>query len=248
MIKPANGMRYVKFLSQLHQQNLFDWYMEVGCRTGRTFAPVRGKTVAVDPFFRLDSNVVGVKPQLHVFQTTSDDFFETGFLAKNKIKLSFSFLDGMHLFEFLLRDIINTEANSDQNGAMALHDCCPFTHEMTTRNLDNLPQDAWTGDVWKIIPILQKYRPDLKMTVLDCKPTGLVVLSGLSPKNSFLKKNYDKIVEEFTDLTLKDFGEDKFFDSFEYTNARAALAEGLPFLRDVSQSPENVLTPEKITP
>lgn len=101
-----------------------------------------------------------------------------------QIKLSFSFLDGMHLFEFLLRDFIAAEKASGPNGVIAMHDCCPFSHEMTTRDLDNLPQGggAWTGDVWKLIPILREYRPDLKLTVLNAAPTGLVFVSGLKPK------------------------------------------------------------------
>ena len=79
---------------------------------GRSFADVRGKTIAVDPSFRIDSNVIKDKPALHIFQQTSDDFFDSGFLKAARAKLSFSFLDGMHLFEYLLRDFINTEKNS----------------------------------------------------------------------------------------------------------------------------------------
>ncbi len=32
----------------------------------------------------------------------------------------------------------------------------------------------WTGDVWKLIPILQRYRPDLQLTLFDAPPSGLV--------------------------------------------------------------------------
>ena len=84
----------------------------------------------------------------------------------------------MHLYEYLLRDLIATERNSSPDGFIMLHDCCPFDHGMTTRDLDNLPDGPWTGDVWKIIPILQAHRPDLKIDVLDCRTTGLVVLSN----------------------------------------------------------------------
>ena len=112
MFKQAKGFRYGQFMGRLHRQFLFDWYLEVGCRKGRVFAPVRGKTIAVDPFFLIETNVVTTKPQLHIFQQTSDDFFQNGFLEAMKIKLSFSFLDGMHLFEFLLRDFMAAEKAS----------------------------------------------------------------------------------------------------------------------------------------
>jgi hypothetical protein len=84
MFKRANGIGYLKFLRALHASLIFDWYMEVGCRKGDSFAPVRGKTIAVDPFFRVGLDVIGRKPALHVFQSTSDDFFASGFLERNE--------------------------------------------------------------------------------------------------------------------------------------------------------------------
>ena len=81
MFVKRTGMSYPPFLRSLHEACLFDWYLEVGCRSGESFAPVRSKTVAVDPFFRAEINIIGKKPALHVFQETSDDFFAGGFLA-----------------------------------------------------------------------------------------------------------------------------------------------------------------------
>ncbi len=43
MFNIANGLQYYRFMKQMHESCLFDWYMEVGCRQGRSFAPVRGK-------------------------------------------------------------------------------------------------------------------------------------------------------------------------------------------------------------
>ncbi len=244
----AAGMGYKRFLDRLHNANLLDWYLEIGCRTGRSFAPVRGKTIAVDPFFRIEKNVIGIKPALHIFQATSDAFFASGFLAQNDIKLSFSFLDGMHLFEFLLRDFMNTERATRPDGLIAMHDCCPFNSSMTTRDLDNLPSGAWTGDVWKIIPILQEYRPDLAITVLDCPPTGLVLVSGLSPSSTVLKDNYDEIVARYTEITIEDYGPKRFFASFDYSDSRAFAADGWKPFQPLRLAESEALRPRKITP
>ncbi|MBI1172597.1 hypothetical protein GC209_14465 [bacterium] len=248
MFKQATGLRYVQFMDGLHRDNLFDWYLEVGCRKGRTFAPVRGKTIAVDPYFLIETNVIKTKPQLHIFQETSDDFFESGFLAAMKIKLSFSFLDGMHLFEFLLRDFMAAEKASHPDGVIALHDCCPFNHEMTTRDLDNIPKGGWTGDVWKLLPILRKYRPDLVVTVLDAAPTGMVLVSNLDPKSKVLRSKYDKIMKTFRDVTLQDFGVEEFNACFDYTDARAFVADGYPLFKKVTLDASAAITPKKITP
>lgn len=248
MFKQAKGLKYTAFMSALHRDLLFDWYLEVGCRTGRIFAPARGKTIAVDPFFRAEANIIGRKPALHVFQQTSDAFFASGFLKALKVKLSFSFLDGMHLCEFLLRDFIATEKASDPKGVIALHDCCPFDHAMTTRDLSAIPKQAWTGDVWKLIPILKEHRPDLRLTVLDAAPTGLVLVSGLDPKSRVLERNYAQIVARYADLTLDAFGLDRFNALFDYTDTAQFMAAGFPLLQPVALPETAVLTPEKITP
>lgn len=248
MFKEAKGLKYNRFMDMLHTECLFNWYMEIGCRTGRTFAPVRGKTIAVDPFFRAESNIIGVKPALHVFQQTSDDFFAGGFLKAMKVKLSFSFLDGMHLFEYLLRDFIATEKASNSRGVIALHDCCPFSHEMTTRDLENLPRHAWTGDVWKLIPILAEHRPDLKVTVLDASPTGLVLVSGLNPKSTVLERKYRDIVKAYTDVSLEDFGVEAFNQLFDYEDTAAFAEAGYPLFSKVLLNPDQALKPERITP
>ncbi len=240
-----DGLRYAKFLDRLHREMAFDWYMEIGCRAGRTFAPVASKTIAVDPLFRADGNIIGAKPRLFVFQEKSDDFFASKFLKQMGIKLSFSFLDGLHLFEFLLRDFYNTEANSDPHGVIALHDCVPFNEGMLTRDIDNIPGGAWTGDVWKLIPILRKYRPDLKLTVLNCNPTGLVLISNLDPDNKDLKKNYDKIVADWTQIDLVTFGLDRFYGSFEPVDPVEFSAAGYKIFDDIRLGAKDLDKPKK---
>jgi len=42
--------------------------------------------------------------------------------------------------------------------------------------------DFWTGDVWKIVPALIKFRPDLRVFTIACPPTGLTVVCGFSEK------------------------------------------------------------------
>lgn len=248
MFKKPNGMPYVRFLRSLHRTHVFDTYLEIGCRTGRTLAGVRGRTIAVDPYFKVTTDIIQGKPALHVFQQTSDDFFAGGFLDALSIKLSFSFLDGMHLVEFLLRDFINTERHSKPNGLIAMHDCVPFNHEMASREIGEEDGGAWTGDVWKLIPILQQYRPDLKLDVLDCRPTGLVLVSGLNPDDTTLSDNYDEIIDRWTDITLNDFGEDRFFDLFEFGSAWSMAKAGFAEFSPVSLDQGTLHQPSFVSP
>lgn len=212
---------------------LFDWYLEIGCRKGRSFSFVRGKTIAVDPFFSLNRNVVNDKPVLHIFQSRSDDFFSSGFLEAMNINVSFTFIDGMHLIEYVLRDFINTERRSHKCGVIAIHDCCPYTLEMTTRDCDPSSKAPWTGDVWKIIPILQHYRPDLKLTVLGCKPTGLLLISNLDPTNTCLSECFDQIRRDWMEVNLQNYGVNRFFERFQYKPVRDLEEEGFPMFEAV---------------
>lgn len=242
-----DGQKYAEFLDILHSKMVFDWYMEVGCRAGRSFAPVRGKTIAVDPFFKAEVNIIGAKPRLFVFQDTSDDFFASGFLQQMGIRLSFSFLDGMHLCEYLLRDILNTEAASHPDGVIALHDCIPFNYKMLSRDLANLPRGPWTGDVWKLIPILRKYRPEMGVTVLNCRPTGLVLLSNLDPGNTVLRDHYEEIVAEWAELDLRDYGVARFYEQFEPVDAEAFAAQDYPLFAKIRLDPGSVRTPKQVS-
>ncbi|MEY8095884.1 hypothetical protein AB9F29_00480 [Falsihalocynthiibacter sp. S25ZX9] len=248
MFNISTDVPYTRFLARLHQSMTFEWYMEVGCRTGRSFAAVRGKTIAVDPFFRIKNDVISEKPALLLLQKKSDDFFASGLLESIGVKLSFSFLDGMHLMEFLLRDFMNTEKNSLPGGVIALHDCCPFSFEMTTRDVENAPRDAWTGDVWKLIPILKKHRPDLKITVLGCKPTGLVFVHNLNPESKVLHSKYDEIVSEWQDPTLEEYGVSKFNETFSYTPCESFVDGGYEIFDKVRLSVDSVAKPEFVSP
>jgi hypothetical protein len=246
-IRPV-GVSYYTFLAALHEALLFDWYLEIGCRKGDSFAPVRSKTIAVDPFFRAEINIIGKKPALHVFQATSDDFFAQRFLEMNGIQLGVSFLDGMHLYEYLLRDFMNTEANSHPDGVILLHDCVPFGHGMTTRDLNNIPRGAWTGDVWKLIPILQRWRPDLTLTILDCRPTALVAVSGLKPLNRDLRAAQGEIHAEFATVDLETWGLERFFQSFQMVSGQDCVAGGFQLFRAASIDAGLAINPRRITP
>jgi hypothetical protein len=55
---------------------------------------------------------------------------------------------------------------------------------------------AWTGDVYKLLGILARHRPDLICLRVGTEPTGLGVVIGLDPANRVLAERYDDIVRE----------------------------------------------------
>ena len=63
------------------------------------------------------------------------------------------FSDGMHHFEYLLRDFINTEKYSHKGTIATLHDCYPVNTEIANRDMnydrrvDVATRIWWAGDM-----------------------------------------------------------------------------------------------------
>src|SRR5665647_2354979 len=113
-------------------------YLEIGVFNGEVFFKIKAsQKYAVDPVFRF---VIETKYKMMLgnlsnvnakyFTKTSDDFFKEDapkLLSKKKIDICF--IDGMHEFDFVLRDTLNTLKYLDDDGVIILHDCNPLTAE-----------------------------------------------------------------------------------------------------------------------
>lgn len=181
-------------------------YFEIGTNFGTSLAYPECHSLAVDPKFSIDTNVIGKKPICHFFQMASDRFFDQySPIEIFKAPIDMVFLDGMHLFEFLLRDFAKIEKFCRPNSVIMLHDCIPSDRFMTVRQEDDMEQRHqsivpgwWTGDVWKVVTILKKYRPSLRIYPVNSPPTGLILVTNLDPASTVLEESYFSIVEEFS--------------------------------------------------
>ncbi|CCK25401.1 methyltransferase type 11 [Streptomyces davaonensis JCM 4913] len=206
-------MKRHEFLKELHKASANRNYLEIGVNDGRSLRLSRVPSIAIDPAFKV---VTEIRCDVHLVKATSDDFFaRDNPLAHLKggrhpvrnlrrgrspighwrrTTLDLSFIDGMHLFEYALRDFINIEKHSDWASVIVFDDMLP-------RNIDEAARDrhtgAWTGDVYKLVEILTRYRPDLVTVLVDTQPTGQLVVFGADPRNTVLSDRYDDIVTEY---------------------------------------------------
>jgi hypothetical protein len=196
---------YLDVLKRLHELLRPRSYLEIGTLSGRSLELAQCPTIAVDPHFAFDRNVLTGKPICLLFQMTSDEFFSQ-FKPRALLgrAIDMAFLDGMHLAEFVLRDFIQVERNAKRNSLILLHDCLPGDVDMTSRV--HRPGTAWTGDVWKILPVLMQYRPDIRINVLDSPPTGLTICTNLNPESKVLTEMYADIVDEMSSMVLTEEG------------------------------------------
>ena len=213
MPPPLAGAWYLDFLSVLNAHLAPQSYLEIGTHSGDSLARITCDAIAIDPEFRIASNPAGQRRRTFLFQMTSDAFFrEHSVRAFFPGGVDLAFLDGMHRFEFLLRDFINTEAAAHHRSLILLHDCLPRNARMARRLFelgsaeDGDLAGAWTGDIWKLLPILQEYRPDLSVMPLDCPPTGLIAIMRLDPASNVLNRHYHEILARFRAETIESFG------------------------------------------
>lgn len=207
---------YRKVLSFIEEKKKPNWYLEIGSRSGDSLASLKSNYIAIDPEFCIRKNVFNKSEAMLFFQQTSDAFFESGFLQRSQIKPDLAFIDGMHLYEFALRDFMNLEKAMNRDGFICFHDVCPFNYEMTTRDVSYLSQGLpWTGDVWKTIHVLHEMRPDLKIEVLDAHKTGIAVVTNLNPSDDTLDRNYDDLMRRYQNVELKDLGASAYYGKFK---------------------------------
>lgn len=220
----VRGPVYFAVLRRLHELLRPSLYLEIGTAYGHSLALCDSDFVAIDPEFRLHLSGLQIPGRGFFFSQTSDDFFASGFLGRNDLVPDLGFLDGMHLFEYLLRDFINYEAAAAPGSVAVLHDCLPATAAMEARAWDRKATPQWTGDVWKLVPILRALRPDLRLSLLDASPTGLAVIEGLDPENRTLAAEYDRLVAEYTPLRFADFGAERLLDGAQILPSLAEVA------------------------
>lgn len=191
-----------EFLAALHALLKPRVYLEIGVQHGTSFdladrSITRAFGVDPDPLVR--------RPGL--FRMTSDEFF-AGVAATTDIdsvlggRVDLAFIDGMHLLEFALRDFIGVEqlcrrptfkvARSDlvtpvqvypSPSVIVFDDVFPRNQQEAART--QCPGD-WTGDVWRIVDILTKFRLDLDLMPVNTQPTGLLVVTNLNPDDRLL--------------------------------------------------------------
>jgi len=230
------GVDYREFMRFLDDQMIPRSYLEIGTHEGDSLLTMSCDAICIDPNFLVARNVLGGRKRSLFFQMTSDDFFDDHDPKKLLGDIDLGFLDGLHHFEALLKDFINFERNSHAGSVALIHDCLPLNTRMAGRVHQTGPDDEpaetrsfWTGDVWRILPILQEFRPDLTVVLLDCPPTGLVLCTGLDNRSTELVVNFETIVQRYAQLALDDYGLARLWASFQTLSTRKITSDPRAF-------------------
>ena len=174
--------------------------MEVGLRKGKTFERVRARNkmgIEPNPEFNLDWLPKGVR----VYKGTSDEFF-----SDHRADASFDliFIDGLHTFNQVARDILNCLEWVTQKGLMVIDDCWPRNAAGADPRgkLNVLPSTegrntdpGWWGDVWKAMPWLTSEWRNGAFHLVGERGSALFILWGIP--ESGLRERLEARISEF---------------------------------------------------
>ncbi len=159
-------------------------YLEIGVETGHTFFQVSATyKTAVDPHFLFDKETAPQDASIEYYEIPSDSFFCD---VKRDLKYDLIFLDGLHTWEQTYRDFCNALLLTHDRSVILLDDI--FPSDVFSCNRDQVeaimmrqfmtkdPSNAWHGDTYKIIPMIQAFHPLLSYCtiVTDGNPQALV--------------------------------------------------------------------------
>ena len=128
---PENLYRW-DLIQYLIDKYSFKKYLEIGCDDDASFSKIKiEKKIGVDPFSG------------GTIRDTSDNFFKN-----NNDFFDIIFIDGLHIYDQVIKDINNSLKFLNKDGFILIHDCLPRTkaHQAIPRY-----RGSWNGDVWKAI-------------------------------------------------------------------------------------------------
>lgn len=107
-------------------------YLEIGCQGNICFDAV--------PMM----NKIGVDPEGGgTHREYSDNFF-----SNNNKLFDVIFIDGLHIYDQVHRDVVNSIKFLKPGGWVAIHDMLP--HDAISEHVPMISKGPWFGDVWKV--------------------------------------------------------------------------------------------------
>ena len=175
---PKNVDR-LNIINYIINKKNYQSYLEIGCDNNVVYKNIKVKyKIGVDP-------VKGGN-----YRDTSDNFFK-----KNKRNFDCIFIDGLHEFNQVTKDIENSINVLTDNGIIIIHDTMPRSkyHQAVPRC-----RPTWNGDVWKSIVYFRSFK-NLKIFSLEVDQ-GITLIKK---KNNCSILNYSK--KQSKNLKFKDF-------------------------------------------
>jgi len=201
-------------------------YLEIGVNQGFTFEGVSAKTkVGVDPV----KKVITLKNEVF-FKMYSDDYFEI-----NRHKYDLIFIDGLHEYRQVLKDIVNALNTLTRTGVVLVDDVIPSDDIRASKKISLFTESekidlikgnfSWQGDVYKAVFLLTSlYNESLNFATL---------IDGGHFQMIIWKKEYNTEIKFPSAMSLTKFDDENLLSKLNSqipANWREVKLESLPLV------------------
>jgi len=207
----------------VREKNTFLNYLEIGTQFGWTPEAVQipNKT-GIDP--NPQHSLKFMPPGIKSLVMTSDEYFA----KKNDLILfDFIYIDGLHVFQNVYRDFVNSVNCLSENGLILVDDVIPVDiHSASTNQLQAVAErnwqgnisKAWQGDVYKLLSLIANEIPFLELKTIIYPSNAQALISFKGPKQN-LEFDRDLFIK-YDNLTFQDvfanFQESSLLFHFEF--------------------------------
>lgn len=170
-------------------------YLEIGCASNLLFDAV------------MAANKTGVDPVSGgTHRLTSDTYFRDNPHARFDV----IFIDGLHHYEQVHRDIVHALAAVRVGGWIALHDMLP--RDWIEEHVPQISTSRWTGDGWKVaFELAQTPGLEFRLMAIDHGVGVVRVLdANVSPANrsaDLASQRFSYLYEHFAELPIVSYDE-----------------------------------------
>ena len=227
------GPAYYDILSAFHDfhfgRNPRYSYLEIGTSDYRSLLIAKGAVnVGVDPLprgaFRVNANETA---EFRLNVASSDVFFRI--YEDSKRMYDLIFIDGLHAFEQVTKDLVNSISKSSHvDTDILVHDVIPISRFVADPDRRT---KLWAGDVYKLTYLLQGL--NVSFQIILTPPTGLLWIKG-NQKDQVFKYvlGSDRLRFDIEDINKKHpveaFNTVAFYDEFsDYMMSSAEALEAL---------------------
>ena len=165
-------------------------YLEIGCDRNQIFSQLSVEhMVGVDP--AKGGNV----------RMTSDDFFN-----QNTETFDVIFIDGLHYYEQVSKDLNNALEVLKPGGIIILHDMLPISEQEAIVPIPETKQ-VWLGDVWRLaFDLSNRVDVNFNLILID-HGCGVVTKGTQTPKNVIVDTLWESYQSNWQKLPLISFDE-----------------------------------------
>lgn len=189
----------LNLIQECISRNNYTSYLEIGCDQNQIFDNIQVKSkIGVDP-------VSGGN-----FKGTSDFFF-----SQNKKSFDCVFIDGLHHYDQVLKDIKNSLKFLNTGGIIILHDTLP---DHVSKQYIPRCRYSWNGDVWKSIVEVRTWE--------NCDTITSLIDQGVS----LIKKQKNQDILNLGSVNFKKLKFSFFYENFQKIMRTKSYLETLKFI------------------